>query len=614
MSESNQQKKWDIHSALSQYGVKNWGNDYFDINHSGELTVIDPLKPNTKPLPLIDIIHGLTDRELQMPVLLRIENILDQSISNINEAFSVAIKKVGYRNVYRGVYPIKVNQQAQIVEEVADFGSRYQHGFEVGSKAEMIAALSTLQDTNRLIICNGYKDKEFIDLGLQATKLGFSCFFVIETPAELPIIVERSEQLNIRPNMGVRIKMTSTVGGYWNSTSGDRSVFGLSSTQVIQVIDFLKQHEMLNCLKLLHCHLGSQIPNILDIRGGVVEACRYFSDLCKEGAPLSYLDLGGGLAVDYSGASSNDSQSCNYSLAEYCEDITETLKETLDAENLDHPILITESGRATVAYSSILLFNILDVTRFEPLQIEPSSKENHDLINNMYDIFNYLQPRRLQECYNDAHFYRDEVRSLFKRGQINLRMRSIAENVFLDILHKIKDIVKTLERVPSDLEIDQLFPIMPIHRLNEEPQRQAIIADITCDCDGKIDEFISYTETKKTLPLHDLNSDEEYYLGAFLVGAYQETLGDLHNLFGDTHVVSIRINSDDSYEFIKEIHGDSISDVLSYVEYQPQDMQSNYRKMIELAVKEGRITTKERQQMMNTYKASMAGYTYYERD
>ncbi len=626
-------------TAKHTYGLENWGNGYFTINQQGELAVINPLHPHKQALSLMEVIRGLNDRELQMPVLLRIENILDQSISTINQAFRSAIKKVGYRNSYRGVYPVKVNQQAHIVEEIADFGSRYGHGFEVGSKAEMIAALSTLTSSNRLLICNGYKDAEFIDLGLQAIKLGFQCFFVIETPSELPIIIERSQQLQIRPSMGVRIKMTARVGGHWHSTSGDRSVFGLNTTQIIQLIDVLKQQQMLDCLQLLHCHLGSQIPNILDIRSGVVEACRYFVDLCQEGAKLEYIDLGGGLAVDYSGSASNTGQSRNYSLAEYCEDIVETIKETLDAENLHHPVIVTESGRATVAYSSILLFNVLDVTRFDPLPVTSCHPKEHELIGNMRDIFNYLQPRRLQECYNDAHFYRDEVRSLFKRGQIDLRMRALAESLFLEILHKIKDISHTMDRVPTPLAdldasladiyygnfslfqslpdswaIQQLFPIMPIHRLNEAPQRRAIIADITCDCDGKIDKFIDGFDEKKCLPVHPLIKGEEYYLGVFLVGAYQETLGDLHNLFGDTHVVSVRLNSDNRYEFVKEIYGDTIADVLRYVEFQPQAMQNSYRNMIEAAVKNGQISVKERQQMLNTYKASMSGYTYYERE
>ncbi|MBX2847269.1 MAG: biosynthetic arginine decarboxylase [Acidiferrobacterales bacterium] len=630
---------WTIDSARRRYGLRNWGNGHFDIGENGDLIVQNLQDSSAGALSLMSVIDGLRDRELEMPVLLRIENILDQSICNLNQAFASAIERVGYNNHYQGVYPIKVNQQAHIVEEIANFGGRYSHGFEVGSKPEMIAAMSVSLNSESLIICNGYKDQEFVDLGLQSRKLGLNCFFVLETPTELPIIIERSQKLNIRPNIGIRVKMTSKVGGHWNSTSGDRSVFGLTTGQVISVVRMLRENDMLDCLKLLHCHLGSQIPNILDIRGGVVEACRFYTGLCKEGAALEYMDLGGGLAVDYSGAASGGVQSRNYSLDEYCEDIVETIKETLDSSSIDHPIIVTESGRATVAYSSILLFNVLDVTRFDPLPLASFEHAEHELIQNMRDIFSYIESRRLQECFNDAHFYRDEIRALFKRGQVDLQVRAHSENLFLEILHKIKDVAQDLSRVPRDLEglaesladiyygnfsifqslpdswaIDQLFPIMPIHRLNEEPKRQAVLADITCDCDGKIDRFIDEFEVKNVLAVHDLKSDEEYYLGVFLVGAYQETLGDLHNLFGDTHVVSVRMNNDQSFDLVKEINGDTISDVLSYVEFDPQSLLLNYRNMVESAVKEGRITAKERQEMLNTYKASMAGYTYYERE
>jgi arginine decarboxylase len=584
----------------------------------------------------------MQERDLQMPVLLRIENILDAQIFRLNNAFKDAITKLDYQAPYRGVYPIKVNQQAQVVEEIAEFGARFDHGLEVGSKPEMIAALSSLQ-AGSLIICNGYKDTEFVELGLHAVKLGFDCFFVIETPAELPIIIERSKALKIAPKIGVRVKMTSKVSGHWNSTSGDRSVFGLSSTQLIQVVDRLKKEDMLDCLQLLHCHLGSQIPNIRDIRGGVVEACRYYADLVQEGAALSHIDFGGGLAVDYTGANSNDGQSRNYTLEEYCEDIVDTLQETLAEYQIDHPTIVTESGRATVAYQSILLFNILDVTKFEPIELEPvegqDPEDEHHLLKSMRDIQGYMKPQRLQECYNDAHYYRDEIRELFKRGQVDLRTRSIAENLFLKILHGICDIMDTMDRIPHELEglhesladiyygnfslfqslpdiwaIDQLFPIMPIHRLDEEPVRRGVLADITCDCDGKIDTFIGDPDVAKTLPLHEVEEGEEYYLGVFLVGAYQETLGDLHNLFGDTNVVSVRINADQTFDFVKEIHGDTISDVLSYVEYDPKDMIVAYRNTAERAVKEGRITARERQQILKTFSASMQGYTYYEKE
>lgn len=626
---------WDIKQSADLYGIDRWGNDYFGLSDDGKVTA----KTLHTAIPLMDIVEGMIDRDLQMPVLVRIENILDAQIKRLNDAFAQAIKKTGYQNCYRGVYPIKVNQQAQVVEEIAKFGARYSHGLEVGSKPEMIAALSTLTEPGSLIICNGYKDQEFIELGLQATKLGYTCFFVIETMTELPIIIEQSRAMDIKPSIGVRVKMTSQVSGHWNSTSGDRSVFGLTSTQLIGVVDTLKEEGMLDCLQLLHCHLGSQIPSIQDIRSGVVEACRYFTDLVNEGAVLTHIDLGGGLAVDYTGAQSNDDKSRNYSLDEYCEDIVDTLKQTLDDYSIAHPIIVTESGRATVAYSSILIFNILDTNIFEPISLPEASDDEHSLLTKMRDILGYLTPQRVQECYNDAHFYRDEVRALFKRGQINLRARSVAENLFLDVLHRISKLLDTMDRIPPDLEnlklsladiyygnfslfqslpdtwaIDQVFPIMPIHRLNEEPTRQAVIADITCDCDGKIDSFIDEFETAKTLALHPLKEDEEYYLGVFLVGAYQETLGDLHNLFGDTNVVSVRLNADQTFDFVKEIHGDTIADVLSYVEYQPKEMQIHFRNTAEQAVKEGRITAKERQQMIKKFNASMRGYTYYEKD
>lgn len=627
--------KWNAKKAAELYGIDRWANDYFGVSDDGKVTV----KTLHAAVPLLDIVAGMVERDLHMPVLLRIENILDAQIVRINEAFRRAIEISSYRNIYRGVYPIKVNQQAQVVEEIAAFGARYGHGFEVGSKPEMIAALSTLDRPGSLIICNGYKDEEFVELGLQATKLGFRCFFVIETPAELPIIIERSRALQIEPAIGVRIKMTGQVSGHWNSTSGDRSVFGLTSTQLIDVVDTLRAENMLHCFQLLHCHLGSQIPNIQDIRSGVVDACRYYGDLVKEGAALSHIDLGGGLAVDYTGGKSNDGQSRNYSLEEYCEGIVETLTQTLDEYDIAHPVIVTESGRATVAYSSVLLFNILDVTHFEPISLPPAVAKEHMLLQSMREISGYLQSSRVQECYNDAHFYRNEVRELFKRGQINLRERSLAENLFLEILHRITELLEDMERIPNELEglkvsladiyygnfslfqslpdiwaIDQLFPIMPIHRLDEQPSREAILADITCDCDGKIDRFIGEHEPSQTLPLHPLSPGEEYYLGVFLVGAYQETLGDLHNLFGDTNVVSVRINSDESFDFVKEIHGDTIADVLSYVEYQPKEMERRYRNTAEQAVKDGRITARERQKMIKTFSASMQGYTYYEKE
>ncbi|MEO0852024.1 MAG: biosynthetic arginine decarboxylase, partial [Cyanobacteria bacterium J06648_11] len=417
--------EWDVERAAKHYGIDRWGGGFFGLSKDGKVTAKTP----EAEVPLLDMVEGMLDRDLHMPVLLRIENILDAQISRLNEAFRDAIATLDYGAPYRGVYPLKVNQQAQVVEAIAEFGARYQHGFEVGSKAEMIAALSTLEPAGSLLICNGYKDAEFIELGLQAIELGFRCFFVIETPAELPIIIERSRALGVEPALGIRIKMSTKVSGHWNSTSGDRSVFGLTTTQIIQVIDTLKRENLLHCLELLHCHLGSQLPNIREIRSGVVEAARYYADLIAEGANLSHIDLGGGLAVDYSGSQSSDEGSRNYSLTEYCEDVVDSLKNALDERGIAHPTIVTESGRATVAYASVLLFNVLDVTNFEAASVPPAAESDHKVLGQMRAIHTYLVPNRLQECYNDALFYREEVRDLFKRGRIDLRTRAIAENL-----------------------------------------------------------------------------------------------------------------------------------------------------------------------------------------
>jgi arginine decarboxylase len=438
--------------------------------------------------------------------------------------------------------------------------------------------------------------------------------------------------------LGARVKLAARVGGHWSESSGDRSLFGLTTAQIVQLVDELRAHEMLDCLQLLHYHLGSQIPNIRDIRAGVLEACRYYVDLAKEGAPLGYLDLGGGLAVDYDGSQTNFGFSKNYSLDEYCSDIVEAIMTTLDPEGIPHPVIVTESGRATVAYSSILLFNILDVTHFEPAPVPGKlPKGEHELIGNLRESLRSINPKNLQECLNDAVYYREEIRELFKRGQIRLRSLSVAENIFLEIVRTIVRHMQGAKRVPPSLEgleesladiyygnfsvfqslpdvwaIEQVFPVLPVHRHNEAPTRQAIIADITCDSDGKIDRFIGARGIRKSLPVHPLVEGEPYYFGVFLVGAYQETLGDLHNLMGDTNVASVRINEDGTFDVAREMAGDSIADVLSYVEYQPQQLLEQFRTTAEQAVRKGRISVGERQAILEAFSASLRGYTYYE--
>jgi len=632
------QGDWSAASSAELYGVRNWGAGYFDINDAGEVTVSVPADGQVVTVSLMEIIAGMQQRGLQMPVLLRLDNLLEAQIALLNDTFAKAIKAAGYGAEYRGVFPIKVNQQCAVIEEMARVGERYGHGLEAGSKAELLIALAHLEPDKGYIICNGYKDEEFVDLALQSLRLGFKCLIVLETPTELPIILEAAKRLGVRPMLGVRVKLAAKVEGHWNESSGDRSIFGLTTAQIVELLDTLRSHEMLDCLQLLHYHLGSQIPNIRDIRGGVQEACRYYAALRQEGAALGYLDLGGGLGVDYDGSQTNSHHSKNYSLDEYCTDVIETIMSTLGPAGVPHPVIVTESGRATVAYSSVLLFNILDVTSFEPGDAQPVVPDSeHELVKNLREVLNGVSAKTAKECFNDASYYRGEIRDLFRRGQIPLRSLSLAENIYLHIVWSIVAVLQKVKRVPAGFDgleesladiyygnfsvfqslpdvwaIEQVFPIIPVHRHNEAPTRRAILADITCDSDGKIDRFIESSGLKHTLPVHAWVEGQPYYFGVFLVGAYQETLGDLHNLMGDTNVASVRVHGDGTFEFVREMSGDSISDVLSYVEYQPQQLLEQLRKTAEQAVRKERITLAQRQELLESFAASLRGYTYYE--
>lgn len=632
-------QQWGVEDSAELYGIRNWGAGYFDVAQNGDV-VVYPFGHNRGPAVSIpEIIGGMRERGYDMPVLLRIENILDSQITSLHTSFRNAIGSLGYKGEYRGIFPIKVNQQQQVVEKIAQFGSHYHHGLEVGSKAELIAAVSQLRDREACLVCNGYKDEEFIDLGLHAVRLGFMCIFVLEMPGELDLILERGEALGVKPIIGVRAKLSVKAGGHWTDSGGERSTFGLTTSQIVDVVDRLKEKGMLDCFKLLHYHLGSQVPNIRDIRAAVMEACRIYAGLVQEGAAMGFLDLGGGLAIDYDGSHTNFVSSRNYTLDEYCADIVEAVMTTLDEQNIPHPHIVTESGRATVAYYSMLLFNILDVSRVEIGNLPDALPEDTpEPVRNMREVLAGMTLRNLQECYNDALYYRDAVRQLFLTGQVTLRQRTLSERLFWAIMKRIAQEKQKLKHVPKDLAeidvaladiyygnfsvfqslpdswaIDQLFPVMPVHRLQELPSRQGILSDITCDSDGRIDHFIDPQGMKGTLDLHPLRDGEEYYLGVFLVGAYQETLGDLHNLLGDTNVVSVRVHEDGTYEFVREIRGDSVADILSYVEYDPRRIYEDIRELAERAVREGRITASDRFRVMQAYEDGLRGYTYFER-
>ena len=631
---------WNIDKATTLYGIDKWGAGYFSISDDGDVVVSPSGTEHGPKVSLHEVAREIETRGLSMPVLLRIENILGSQIKLLHETFRKVIRENNYTGEYKGVFPIKVNQQEQVIEAISQFGKEYNHGLEAGSKSELIAALSMMKTRKACLICNGYKDEEFIDLGLHAIKMGYQVFFVIEVPGEVELVIERAKFHKVTPYLGLRIKLSTQAEGLWSESGGDASVFGLSMSHVVDVVDRLKAEDMLDCLQLLHYHIGSQIPNIRDIRAGAMEACRLYEELVKEGAPMGYLDLGGGLAVDYDGSNTNFHSSRNYSMEEYCCDIVESIVTVLDKNSIPHPTIITESGRAVVAYCSVLLFNILDVSSFEPPPMpEKLPQPSSELIENLMATYNMVSIKQIQECCNDALFYRSQARQLFKHGQISIRERAMAENLVQHILIKISQLSRNMEHIPRDVQsinklvydvyygnfslfqslpdvwaINQILPVMPIHRLNEMPTRPAIISDITCDCDGKIDNFPDPTHEKTSIMLHELKEIEEYYVGVFLVGAYQETLGDLHNLFGDTNVVSIHVNDDGSYKFIRELEGDSVADVLSYVEYDLRSIRNRLKHIAEDSIHRGYITARERKSILANFEEGLRGYTYFEKE
>lgn len=629
---------WSSDRSAELYGIRNWGDGYFDVTPDGHIAVRPNGSAGEAAVSLSEIVDGLEDRGMSMPVLLRFGDILSSRIEKINLSFAKAMQEAGYQNRYQGVYPIKVNQQEQVLGDIVEHGKRFGHGLETGSKAELIAAMAYMSADEGFLICNGYKDAEFIDLALSMQMLGAQVTLVIELPEELSLILERAAAMQVEPRLGVRAKLATEAAGHWRESGGDRSAFGLNAAQIIDVVDALKERGKLNCLQLLHFHLGSQISSIRSIRRAVAEGARFYADLVREGAPMGYLDIGGGLAVDYDGTRSDEAGSANYGLHEYAVDVVENVKTICDEVGVQHPVLVSESGRATVAHHSVLLFNILDVTRMESHDLpEPLPEDVHEHLRNLMDTVRMVRPETVQECYHDATYYRDEIRSLFQHGLVTLRARALADRIFWVIAGKIADIARDLDDLPEELQtlqvttsdvyhgnfsvfqslpdswaIHQLFPVMPIQRLNEEPTQQAIISDITCDCDGKLDQFMDVQRRSKTLALHRRRVGEPYHLAIFLVGAYQETLGDLHNLLGDTNVVNVRVSASGELEYDREISGDTVAEVLSYVEYAPAELMEKLRRKAEVAVRKGLITPQVRRRIMQDFEAGLRGYTYFE--
>lgn len=640
---SKKQPEWTVEDSAGVYGIRDWGNSYFDISNKGEVVVHLRDGKKTKPVSLPEIVRGMRERGMQLPVLIRFGDLLRGRIEELCEGFANAIREGNYRGVYRGVYPIKVNQQQEVIEEVTRYGKKYHYGLEAGSKPELIAALAYMQDSEAYIVCNGYKDEEFIDLALHAQKMGLRVVLVLEMPSELDLILQRSKKLDVKPMLGVRIRLTTESAGHWSDSGGEKSVFGLNIAQVMAAVDKLRDVGMLDCLRMLHYHQGSQIPSIRAIRNAAVEAARVYVGLVQEGAKMGILDLGGGLAISYDGLQVSSASSSDYGMKEYCADVIEAIAEVTDECGVEHPDIITESGRAVVAYYSVLVINVLDINRYEASGINKIPKKSPPLLRNFFELRervrangHHLESEQLQEIYNDAVYYRDKIRSEFGTGKITLRQRSLGEEIYWEVLSWVAkqaqdgnfsdEQMERLSAVMTDIyygnfsvfqslpdfwAINQLFPAMPIHRLKEKPTRLVVLSDITCDCDGKMDKFVHSREIHKSLPLHDIRVEDEYMLGIFLVGAYQETLGDLHNLLGDTNCVSVKLENG-RLKYLRELEGDTVGEVLDYVEYDPKELVRRFRVLAEEAVVRKRITAKERFQIMEAYEEGLRGYTYFE--
>ncbi|MFY2825135.1 biosynthetic arginine decarboxylase [Ruegeria sp. MALMAid1280] len=620
----------------SIYGVEKWGKGLIEVTGDGEIGLRNPLAPEADAISLPGILHDLDDRGIKAPMLLRVSSYLEHEIAHLNQSFHDAIARVGFKGQYRGVFPIKVNQQAQVVDRIVEFGKKYQYGLEAGSKPELVIALAHRLSRQALIVCNGVKDAEFIQLAILSRKIGFNTVIVLESPKEADTVIEVYNQLGIEPLIGVRVKLTNQISGKWEESSGDRSAFGMNTDQLVATVDKLKDAGLLHCLKLQHSHLGSQVQDVNDVRRAVGEACRYYTELTREGVPLTHLDLGGGMGVDYTGEKKAAENSINYTVEEYCANVVETVAYAMDEAEVAHPTLVTESGRAVVATSSMLVFNVLESTLYDAATAPAVETDDHHILSDLAAVQGYLSSDRLQECWNDANFYRNELRALFRRGYVDLRQMARGERVYLSLMARIKalaasdeletDVDDQLEKVadiyhcnfslfqslPDVWAIDQLHPIVPLQNLNQTPDRRAVLSDITCDSDGKIDRFILADGVSPSLPVHSLPEDDEYYMGVFFVGAYQETLGDLHNLFGDTNVVTIDLRADGGFDLLHEQEGDTISQVLSYVEFDPQDCVAAFRKMVDEAISTGTLKAKDRKTLMSAYRDSINGYTYYE--
>ncbi|HVG84470.1 MAG TPA: biosynthetic arginine decarboxylase [Vicinamibacterales bacterium] len=631
---------WSITEAGEMYDVPRWGQGYFSINELGHLQV-HPTKESGRTVDLKRLVDRLQLRGLAVPILIRFTDILKHRLGEIHAAFQQAAAQHQYQGRYCCVYPIKVNQQRQVVEEVLNFGAQYGFGLEAGSKPELLA-VAALATNDTPIICNGFKDFEFIEMAMLAQKMGRQIIPVVEKYTELELILEYAEKVGVRPNIGMRVKLAARGSGRWQSSGGFRSKFGLTVTEILRGFEELKKRGMEDCFKLLHFHLGSQITHIRIIKNALNEAARVYCELAKQGAGLKFIDVGGGLGVDYDGSQTNFESSMNYTLQEYANDVVYHIQTVCDEEGVSHPTIVSESGRAVSAYHSMLIFNVLGTTGFGEEQIPEKVRDDFEQpLVDLLETYQSVTQRNAVESYHDAQQALDMAMNLFSGGYLSLEQRAHAENIFWAICEKINKLCKGMDDVPEDLQaleemlsdtyfcnfslfqsipdswaIKQLFPVMPIHRLGEAPVNHAVIGDITCDSDGKLDQFIDRRDVKKTVMLHRFNG-EPYYLGVFLVGAYQEILGDLHNLFGDTHAVHVNLsdNGDEGADGARVEHiikGDSVREVLKYVEFDPEALMGKLRRDVEAAVNANRMEDQQAGRLLKFYEEALNGYTYLE--
>ena len=631
-------RRWTIEDSLELYNLPRWGNEYFWVNERGHMRG-HPGGPTTPAIDLKDLVDEVLRRGIGPPLLIRFSEILKARVTELNAAFGRAIAEYGYRGAYRGVYPIKVNQEHYVVERLVEYGRPFHLGLEAGSKPELLAVMALLDDEDGLIICNGYKDEEYVETALLASKLGRTVILVVEKPSELALIADIARQTGVTPRIGIRARLTTRGSGHWEASGGDRSKFGLGARDLVEAVEFLRQNEMLDSLQLLHFHLGSQISSIRSVKDALREAGRVYVELHKLGAPLGFLDVGGGLGIDYDGSQTNFSSSVNYSLQEYANDIVYGIMELCEPDSIPHPTIVSESGRAVVAHHAVLVLEVLGVGEFKVGSVPEALPPRSPLpLSNLFDAYREVSRKNFLEAYHDALEYRDECLSLFALNHLTLAQRVLAEDIFWALASKVLKIVRELPEVPEELEglermladtyfcnfsvfqslpdswaIEQLFPIVPIHRLNEEPTRRAVLADITCDSDGKIDHFIDRRDVKHVLELHPLSGDS-YYLAVFLVGAYQEILGDLHNLFGDTNTLHVALAEEGGYHIDHVLTGDTVTDVLKYVSYDRDDLMARLRRATEVALRSRRITLEDSKHLLRRYEQGLAGYTYLERD